>query len=98
MSAPFLLVAIVLFLRSSIARVNTEIVVTDKRIIHKVGWFAHRSEEMNITKIETVEVRQGVMGGIFGYGTVLIKGTGGGWEPLQRVALPLELRNAIIVG
>ena len=35
---------------------------------------------------------------MFDFGTVLIKGIGGSWEPLRRVAAPLQLRNAIIVG
>jgi uncharacterized membrane protein YdbT with pleckstrin-like domain len=79
-------------------RTTTEIVVTDKRIIHKVGLIARQTEEMNISKIETVEVEQGIFGRIFDYGTVLIIGVGASWEPLKFVASPLELRNAIIVG
>ncbi len=90
--------AIVSFLGAWFVRTSTEIVVTDKRIIHKVGWIARRTEEINITKVETVDVAQGVMGRIFDFGTVLIKGIGGSWEPLRRVASPLQLRNAIIVG
>lgn len=90
--------AAISFLRAWFVRVSTEIVVTDKRIIHKVGWIARRTEEINITKVETVDVAQGVVGRIFDFGTVLIKGIGGSWEPLRRVASPLQLRNAIIVG
>ncbi len=89
---------VVSFLSAWFVRVTTEIVVTDKRIIHKVGWIARRTEEINITKVETVDVAQGIVGRIFDFGTVLIKGIGGSWEPLRRVASPLQLRNAIIVG
>jgi uncharacterized membrane protein YdbT with pleckstrin-like domain len=92
------LLAVVSFLGAWFVRVTTEIVVTDKRIIHKVGWIARRTEEINITKVETVDVTQGIVGRIFDSGTVLIKGIGGSWEPLRRVASPLQLRNAIIVG
>jgi uncharacterized membrane protein YdbT with pleckstrin-like domain len=97
-AALFLLLAAVSFLGAWFIRVTTEIVVTDKRIIHKVGWIARRTEEMNITKVETVDVDQGVAGRIFDYGTVSIRGIGGGWEPLRRVGSPLALRNAIVVG
>jgi uncharacterized membrane protein YdbT with pleckstrin-like domain len=97
-AALFLCLAAISFARAWFIRVTTEIVVTDKRIIHKVGWIARRTEEINITKVETVDVSQGVSGRIFNFGTVLIKGIGGSWEPLRRVASPLELRNAIIVG
>jgi uncharacterized membrane protein YdbT with pleckstrin-like domain len=92
------ILTIVSFLGSWFLRVTTEIVVTDKRIIHKVGWIARRTEEINISKVETVDVAQGIPGRILDFGTVLIRGIGGSWEPLRRVASPLKLRNAIIVG
>src|ERR1700722_14156903 len=46
---------IVSFLRAWFVRVTTEIVVTDKRVIHKVGWIARRTEEINVSKVETVD-------------------------------------------
>lgn len=94
----FAVLAVISFLASWFVRVTTEIVVTDLRVIHKVGWIARRTEEINITKVETVDVHQGIGGRIFDFGTILIKGIGGSWEPLRRVASPLQLRNAIIVG
>jgi uncharacterized membrane protein YdbT with pleckstrin-like domain len=93
-----LVLALLSFLRAWFIRVTTEIVVTDKRIIHKIGFIARRTEEINITKVETVDVTQDITGRIFGFGTVLIRGIGGSWEPLRRVSSPLQLRNAIIVG
>jgi uncharacterized membrane protein YdbT with pleckstrin-like domain len=90
--------ALLSFLRSWFVRVTTEIVVTDKRVIHKVGWIARHTEEINVSKVETVDVTQGVLERVLGSGTVLIRGIGGSWEPLRRVASPLRLRNAIIVG
>lgn len=89
---------IVSFLGRWFVRVTTEIVVTDKRVIHKTGWIARRTEEINVSKVETVDVTQGVLDRVVDSGTVLIRGIGGSWEPLRRVASPLQLRNAIIVG
>jgi len=86
------------FLTAWFVRVTTEIVVTDLRIIHKRGWIARHTEEMNISKVETVDVYQGLWGRIFDFGTVLIRGIGGSWEPLSHVGAPLQLRNAIVVG
>src|ERR1035437_1511184 len=94
----FLLLTVISFLHPWFVRTTTEIVVTDKRIIHKVGWIARQTKEMNMTKVETVEVEQGFVGRILGFGTVLIIGIGASWEPLVYVASPLELRNAIMVG
>lgn len=86
------------FLGSWFRQITTEIVVTDKRIIHKVGWISRRTQEMNIGKVETVDIRQGILGRMFNYGTVGIIGIGGGWEPLTGIASPLALRNTIVVG
>lgn len=93
-----LLCAAAAFLHSWLQRRTTEIVITNKRVLYKTGWISRRTEEMNITKVETVDVRQTVPGRIFGYGTVLIRGIGSTWEPLERVTEPVKLRNAIIVG
>lgn len=97
-SVVFLLLTVMSFVHSWFVRITTEIVVTDKRIIHKTGRIARRTEEMNITKVETVDVSQGIGGRILGFGTVGIKGIGGSWEPLRRIAAPIALRNAIMVG
>ena len=93
-----LAVTIVLFIRSWIIRVTTEIVVTDRRIIHKVGLISRHTQEINITKVETVDVNQSLWGRMVDYGSVSIIGTGGSWEPLRHVAAPLQLRNAIVAG
>ncbi|WP_158743595.1 PH domain-containing protein [Acidisphaera sp. L21] len=83
---------------SAIQRVTTEVVVTNLRVIYKTGWLSRTTAEMNTSKIETVDVIQSLAGRVLGFGTVLIRGTGSTFEPLQRIAEPLELRNAILVG
>jgi hypothetical protein len=45
-----------------------------------------------------VDVDQGLGARLLGYGTVLIRGTGSGIEPLRRIGDPLAIRNAIIAG
>lgn len=79
-----------------IRRWSTEIAVTDRRVIFKTGLVSRRTVEMNMDKVESVDVTQDVFGRIFNYGTVLIRGTGASLEPLSTIATPLALRNAII--
>jgi hypothetical protein len=43
-------------------------------------------------------VHQSLGGRIWGYGTLLIRGTGSGFEPLAAVGSPISIRNAIIMG
>jgi uncharacterized membrane protein YdbT with pleckstrin-like domain len=74
---------------------TTEIAVTDRRVIYKTGLVSRRTVEMNMDKVESVDVTQDIFGRIFNYGTVLIRGTGASLEPLSTIATPLALRNAI---
>jgi uncharacterized membrane protein YdbT with pleckstrin-like domain len=90
--------AIVFFLKSWFLQWTTETVVTDKRIIHKGGFISRYTKEMNISKVETVDVHQPFWGRILGYGTVIAVGTGATLETLPHMAAPLQLRSAIIVG
>ncbi|MDR3536358.1 MAG: PH domain-containing protein [Acetobacteraceae bacterium] len=92
------LVGLLEALRVAIRRHTTEIVVTDKRVIFKRGVISRHTVEMNVGKIETVDVEQGLLARLFDYGTVVIRGTGSGFEPLRGVGEPLAIRNAIVVG
>lgn len=91
-------IGLLVFLAAWVRRRGTEIVVTDRRVIFKRGILSRHTVEMNTSKIETVNVEQSVMGRLFGYGTLMIHGTGVDIEPLQRIDQPLALRNAIVVG
>ena len=74
---------------------TTEIAVTDHRIIVKTGLVRRHTNEMNMEKVESVQVDQSVLGRILNYGDVVIIGTGEGQEQLKSVAAPVDLRNHI---
>lgn len=48
--------------------------LTNKRVIFKKGIIGRKTQEMRIDSIETVEIQQGVLARILGYGTVSITG------------------------
>jgi len=87
---------LVSFLRAWFVRWITEFAVTNKRVIYKKGFIWRQSAEMNMDKVEAVDVTQSIPGRMLGYGTIHVKGTGTGIEHLYRIARPLALRNAII--
>lgn len=89
---------VVAFLAASIRRHGTEIVVTDRRVILKRGVLSRHTVEMNVSKIESIDVEQSLVARMLGYGTLLIHGTGADIEPLQRLENPLAIRSAIIAG
>jgi uncharacterized membrane protein YdbT with pleckstrin-like domain len=85
-------------LRAFIRRATTEFAVTDHRVIYKTGLLARHTLEMNRSKIESVDVDQSIAGRVLGYGTVVVRGTGGSLEPIRNVADPLVFRTQITAG
>jgi uncharacterized membrane protein YdbT with pleckstrin-like domain len=74
---------------------TAEFAVTDKRVLMKTGVLRRRSLEINLAKIESVAVDQGILGRILGYGTIIVRGTGGTQEPFRRIADPMGFRRHV---
>jgi hypothetical protein len=96
-----LLAAVALFLalfrliRAWIVAANTEIIVTSRRVIYKVGFIARNTVEMNLDKVESVLVQQGLIGRALDFGTVIVRGVGAGLEPIPNIDHPLQLHRHI---
>ena len=82
-----------LFIAPLIAFSTSEFAITNKRVIIKVGLISRRTLEMNLNKIESVNVNQGMLGRMLGYGTIVIVGTGGTKEPFASILDPLGFRK-----
>ena len=89
------LVAVVLFVQQWLRWWVTEIAVTDRRVIYKKGLIRRRTNEMNMDKVESVQIDQSILGRMLDYGNVTILGTGEGFETRRTIASPIELRNSI---
>ena len=76
-------------------RWTTEIAVTDRRIIYKRGFIRRRTIEMHLDKVESVDVDQTILGRIFNYGDIIIRGVGVGIEPFTKVDSPITFRNHV---
>jgi uncharacterized membrane protein YdbT with pleckstrin-like domain len=76
-------------------RWTTEIDVTDRRIVYKRGFIRRHTVEMNMDKVESVDVDQSIFGRLFNYGDIVIHGTGIGLEPLHNIDAPLDFRNHV---
>jgi uncharacterized membrane protein YdbT with pleckstrin-like domain len=74
---------------------NAEFAVTNKRVIMKTGWLNRRSLELLLSKIESIAVDQGFAGKLWGYGTIVLSGTGGSHEPFQNITDPFEFRKQV---
>jgi uncharacterized membrane protein YdbT with pleckstrin-like domain len=94
----FALLALSSALRGFIRRATTELGVTDQRVIYKTGLIARHTLEMNRAKVESVTVDQSLLGRIFGYGTVTVRGIGSALEPIRNITDPLTFRNHLTTG
>ena len=90
--------ALVSFLRAWFRRWTTEIAVTDRRVVLKRGFIRRHTVEMNMQKVESVDVDQTLIGRLFNYGNVTIRGTGSSFEKLSRIDSPLKLRTTVTAG
>jgi uncharacterized membrane protein YdbT with pleckstrin-like domain len=91
----FALLALSSGLRALIRRATTELAVTDQRVIYKAGLLSRHTLEMNRDKVESVTVDQTIPGRIFGYGTIIVRGTGSTLEPIRNITDPLTFRSHI---
>jgi uncharacterized membrane protein YdbT with pleckstrin-like domain len=89
------LVAIFLLIQQWLQWWVTEIAVTDRRVIYKKGLVRRQTNEMNMDKVESVQIDQSILGRMLDYGDVTILGTGEGFETLRTISSPIELRNSI---
>ncbi|MEI8033498.1 MAG: PH domain-containing protein [Chlorobiaceae bacterium] len=71
----------------------TELAVTSKRVVAKFGFIRRSTIELNHSKVESLHVDQGILGRIFGFGTLHINGTGGGITPIPNISDPLAFRR-----
>lgn len=82
-----------LFIAPLIDRYTDEFAITNKRVIIKTGLISRKTFEMNHSKIESVNVDQGILGRILGYGTIRIVGSGGTKEVFPNISKPLQFRK-----
>ena len=88
-------VAAVLLIRQWFEWWITEIAVTNRRVIYKKGLLQRETNEMNMDKVESVQIDQSILGRMLDYGDVTNLGTGEGFKTLRTIARPIELRNSI---
>ena len=82
-----------LFIAPIIDKYTDEFAITNKRVIITTGLISRKTSEMNHTKIESVNVDQGILGRMLGYGTIRIVGSGGTKEVFPKILNPLEFRK-----
>jgi uncharacterized membrane protein YdbT with pleckstrin-like domain len=75
---------------------TTELAITTRRVIVKHGFVRRRTVEINISKVESIQVDQEILGRLFNFGTLVIAGAGEPQAPITGISSPMEFRKAFI--
>ncbi|MDX2421276.1 MAG: PH domain-containing protein [Amphritea sp.] len=75
---------------------TTELAITNKRVIAKFGLISRSTIEINLQKIESIQVNQGILGRIFNFGSIVVSGAGNPQAPIPGISSPLEFRRSFI--
>ena len=86
---------LLILLAAVIRRQSSDFAVTNKRVMMKIGVFTTRSVELLLSKVEAITVHQSLGGRVFGYGDLVVTGSGGTEERFSNIQAPLELRRAV---
>lgn len=89
-------IGLVLLVLAYIRFKSIEMAVTTKRVIVKHGFIRRNTIEINLSKIESLQVEQGVLGRIFNFGTIVVAGTGASHAPIAGIADPMAFRKAFV--
>jgi uncharacterized membrane protein YdbT with pleckstrin-like domain len=84
---------ITLFIYPAFQRWTDEFVITNRRVVVKTGFISRNTVEINLNKVESVDVHQSIFGRLFDFGEIVIVGTGGTKEAFKNIAHPIEFRK-----
>jgi uncharacterized membrane protein YdbT with pleckstrin-like domain len=91
-----LVVAAIITFSYGVAKRNaTEMAVTNRRVLIKTGMTSRRTLDLMLSRVESIGVEETTAGRVLGYGSVIVRGTGGTPEPFEMIAHPQEFRRAV---
>ena len=71
----------------------TKIGITSQRLIAKKGVIFTDAIDINLKQLESISIKQGLLGRMFGYGTLIVTGSGTSCVKLHYIEAPQALRK-----
>lgn len=93
--ATLLLLPLIYFAQHLITYLTTEASLTSHRVISKTGWLSRTISEVSLGKIESTAIDQPVIGRLFGFANLVVKGSGGHAVTATALADVMKFRAAI---
>ncbi len=73
----------------------SSLTIKKKQVILRTGILVRQTIDVPLSKIESIDIRQSIIGSLFKYGALVITGTGGTRQSITYIARPLTCRRHI---
>lgn len=93
---PFYGAGLILLVVAYLRYISTELALTNKRIIAKVGFITRNTIEINLSKVESIRISQGLFGRLMNFGGIIVSGSGASHAPILGINNPLEFRKHVL--
>ena len=90
-----IIISVLYFIYEMIKIYVSEFAITNKRVISKLGLISRDVEEMNLKSIESVNLKQSIIGRILNYGSIVISGRGSSQVTFKDIDNPVQIRKKI---
>lgn len=90
-----LVVGVFIWLWMLIHFATTESALTTRRVVYKKGLLRRKTMELGVSTVEQIELKQGLWGRLFGFGTLEISGTGDSHIKTHPMANPVKFRRLL---
>jgi len=91
----FFFLMIKLSIQATVIMLTTEFAITNKRIIAKTGFIHRNTLEILLSKVESVNIYQNILGRLLNFGTVTVTGTGGTKGSFKAIIAPMNVRKKV---
>lgn len=73
----------------------SSLTIKKKQVVLRTGILVRQTVDVPLSKIESIDIKQSIIGSLFQYGSLVITGTGGTRQSMSYVAKPLTCRRYI---
>lgn len=73
----------------------SSLTIKKKQLILRTGFLVRQTVDIPLARIESIDIRQTILGSLLQYGSLVITGTGGSRQMIHNISKPLTCRRYI---